>query len=239
MDELFVAVIEKVVGLVRRQLDTLAAGGGGRACDYLFLVGGFAESKLLQRRLEEAFGGEVRKIVVPPNPGSAVVRGAGAYGLAPSRIGVRRSRLTYGVRHAPAFRDGIDPEPRRGRGRYAGRCLGRFKAFVHKGQEVPFNRAVTFDGSPIFPNQPRVTVKVFASPQERVDYDDEPGVRFLGDVVVQLKPGDTKVEVTMYFGGTELAVEARNVASGESRMAAFQWQSADPVPAAAPGEAEG
>ena len=82
------------------------------ACDYLFLVGGFANSVLLQERIKKAFAAKVIKIIIPPDPGSAVLTGAVAYGLDPSRIRTRRARLTYGCRIMAPFEEGVDPEPK-------------------------------------------------------------------------------------------------------------------------------
>ena len=56
------------------------------------VVGGFAASPLLKRRLEKEFGSRVHKLVVPNNPGAAVVVGAAQYGLGPSLISRRRVR---------------------------------------------------------------------------------------------------------------------------------------------------
>jgi hypothetical protein len=50
--------------------------------NYLFLVGGFAESSLLQARIRGALGEKV-KVIIPPRPGTSVMNGAVLFGINP------------------------------------------------------------------------------------------------------------------------------------------------------------
>ena len=140
---IFDPILTGVIDTVRRQFDKLeaahhAGNGHKEVCDYLFLVGGFANSVLLQERVKQAFAGKVIKIVIPPDPGAAVLTGAVAYGLDPSRIRTRRARLTYGCRIMAPFETGVDPEPKKRwdsiKNRYL--CRDRFKHFVQAGDAV-------------------------------------------------------------------------------------------------------
>lgn len=63
---------------------------------YIFLVGGFAESTRLQKSLRDAFGERVT-ILVPEEASLTVVKGAVAFGHDPSAICQRICRFTYGV----------------------------------------------------------------------------------------------------------------------------------------------
>ncbi|KAL1424150.1 hypothetical protein MTO96_003648 [Rhipicephalus appendiculatus] len=65
------------------------------AIHYLFLVGGFAESQMLQKELREAFTPHTR-VIIPQGVSLAILRGAVLFGLDPMVVNVRRSRLTYG-----------------------------------------------------------------------------------------------------------------------------------------------
>lgn len=49
--------------------------------DYILLVGGFAESKILMHRVKNAFENSNTRVVVPLRPSLAVVRGAVAFSL--------------------------------------------------------------------------------------------------------------------------------------------------------------
>ncbi|XP_040929846.1 heat shock 70 kDa protein 12A isoform X5 [Betta splendens] len=63
---------------------------------FLFLVGGFAESSLLQQAVQNMLQGRSR-IIIPHDVGLTILKGAVLFGLDPSIIKVRRSPLTYGV----------------------------------------------------------------------------------------------------------------------------------------------
>ena len=52
---------------------------------YLFLVGGFAESQILQNSMRENFKDKL-KVVIPPRPGTAVMNGAVLFGLNPGNF---------------------------------------------------------------------------------------------------------------------------------------------------------
>src|SRR5206468_9825036 len=93
MKNLFRLALEGIVEQVEKQFLRL----GKRKCDFIFLVGGFSSSPLLQECIKEKFGSRVKKVVVPGRPGAAVLLGAVSFGLDPSVIRARRSCLTYGI----------------------------------------------------------------------------------------------------------------------------------------------
>ena len=57
------------------QLDAVEGG-----CDTMLVVGGFAASPYLMKRINEQFGSRVPHIWQPPQSGSAIVEGAVLYG---------------------------------------------------------------------------------------------------------------------------------------------------------------
>lgn len=67
----------------------------------IILVGGYAESKVLQDYMKQNFGSKT--IIVPHRAGSAVMRGAVVFGHDPSVIDERRCKFTYGIRASKLF----------------------------------------------------------------------------------------------------------------------------------------
>ena len=63
---------------------------------FLFLVGGFAESPLLRRRIEDEYGTRLR-VIVPPSPGIVVMNGAVQFGFDPNVITERIMPQTIGI----------------------------------------------------------------------------------------------------------------------------------------------
>eukprot|EP01083_Nonionella_stella_P079093 216771_1 len=69
-----------------------------RDTKYIFLVGGFANSKYFQMRTQEAFEPYQNiKIITPGLPGLCVVDGAARYGLDKNFVKIRKMPKTYGI----------------------------------------------------------------------------------------------------------------------------------------------
>lgn len=225
MEAIFEATLTGVVETVRGQFKKL----GHVTCDYLFLVGGFANSVFLQQRIRDEFSDRVMKIIVPPDPGAAVLTGAVSYGLDPSRIRARRARLTYGCRILSLFEEGVDPEKkkheRKGKNRHF--CRDRFKAFVHAGDAVGVNQEVLRRFRPSKADQKEWTVVFYAARKKAPRYTDEAGVHEIGSVVVKM-PDTTgglkrEIEIAMRFGRTEIEVRAKDVTSGKETEATLHF----------------
>jgi molecular chaperone DnaK (HSP70) len=73
---IFEPVVQRILHLIKAQLDN-AQG----TCFAMFLVGGFSESKYLQKRIKQEFSHRINNISVPIQPMAAIARGAVIYGL--------------------------------------------------------------------------------------------------------------------------------------------------------------
>jgi hypothetical protein len=73
---MFDPIINRIVKLVHLQLSNAR-----EECSAMFLVGGFSESKYLQKRINQEFRHLIKNISVPIAPTAAISRGATLYGL--------------------------------------------------------------------------------------------------------------------------------------------------------------
>jgi molecular chaperone DnaK (HSP70) len=217
MSSIFNPSIDGIVQSTQEQFNRL----GSQRCDYIFLVGGFSTSPVLQQRIKDEFGTRVKKIVILPEPGAAIVQGAASFGLKPSIIRARRSRLTYGCDISAPFDQGIDPESKKfwSEAHKSWYCKDRFHTFVNIGQTIEVNEKVTHNFYPMDPSQTSVTFKFYGTKEKRVRYSDENSLEKIGQLTVEM-PDTTGginrcVEVMMYFGKTEIQVEARDITSGK------------------------
>ena len=218
MHELFRPVLDEVEQLVEKQFAHLSSNG--RICDFIFLVGGFSTSPLLQQRIHDKFDTRVMRIVVPGEPGAAIELGAVSLGLDPAVVRARRTRLSYGLDYSDKFIPGVDPEIKKILGpNGSSLCGGRFLHFIQAGEKVVIDHSVTKGYMPLHSNDRDMSFGIYASRSPDVRYIDERGVQKIGELRIIrsiTNTGDNwRVEATMYFGKSEIHIELRDPASGE------------------------
>jgi molecular chaperone DnaK (HSP70) len=219
-EQIFGQTIHAIIQCVKQQFAKLDS----RGVDYLYLVGGFAASVLLQQRINSQFASIVRKkVIYPKEPGGAIVTGAASFGRNPALIRARRARLTYGVDISTPFIEGFHkeekkyPSPEHNNALY---CDDIFSAFVTAGQSVDINSEVTNLYNVMSAYQKEVIFKIYASTKAKVTYVDEAGVTQIGNLSLKMPftTGglDRKMKVTMYFGETKIRVKAQDLTTGSS-----------------------
>jgi hypothetical protein len=228
LKSLFDPVLDDLLREVDKVLHASQRQTGGNI-DYLFLVGGFSQSKYLRQRIAERFKTAVKKIVTPTRPGLAVLKGAVAYGLDASIIRARRSRLTYGCGMRASFVEGVDPESKKewDEERHSWKCNGRFMTFVTIGELVPVDKTVTHSFLPRESKDQSAYFGLYVTTRQKVRYTDEPGVQRIGSIKVET-PGeglDRECTLTMHFGETEIRVSLHDLTSGNRKEATVEFQS--------------
>src|SRR4051794_15902002 len=123
---MFDPIINKIIGLINDQLNK------DYTCSFIFLAGGFSESKYLQKIIKKEFSNRVERISVPNQPIAAVVRGTLKYGLNKRFIKNRVLKYTYGRSTLRPYDESIDPIERK---RESGHVLV-FKLLAQKGTRV-------------------------------------------------------------------------------------------------------
>jgi len=188
--------------------------------DIIFLVGGFSTSPLLRQRIQREFKSRVKKIVMPPRPGVAILKGAASFGVDPTIIRARRSRLTYGVAVSREFHQFIDPESKKFWAKDLGcyLCHGCFWTLVTIGDSVPVNKEIVCQGTPIKAEDEAMYFRFYATSKKEVRYIDDKGVEKIGEMTVEMPSTEggvnRKVNLFCYFGDTEIKVKAVDRTSG-------------------------
>ena len=219
MEGMFKPVLDGLVEKVKEQF----AGLDSRGCDLIYLVGGFSTSPVLRQRIQQEFGKTVN-IVMPPQPGAAIVEGAASFGLDPESIRSRRSRLTYGCQVCKVFDEERDRHQKSQREFFEAKdewyICNRFKFFVIAGESVDVNEVVTHPFYPIGADQKALSFKFYGTTKKNPRYVDEPDVEELGELNVDISSTvgkeDRPVEVSMNFGKTEIAVIAKDLKTGKT-----------------------
>eukprot|EP01083_Nonionella_stella_P171500 585993_1 len=190
-----------------------------KAAKYLFLVGGFANSKYFQMRMKNEFGKYKHlSVIIPELPGLCVVDGASRYGLGKHFVKVRRLPKTYGIRVSKPKEDldlkkfpsgFVRKNTEFYKDKNADYVTGCFSILVKKGD------AVNIDAKPIKEhfeksrkNQTSAEIVIYSSPKPNPMSTSSKEAKKLGSFNVDLPRNDCKVVVEFIFSSNLLTVYA-------------------------------
>ena len=183
----------------------------------MLLVGGFADSALLQKEIKGAFSGRI-KVLVPNHASIAVVQGAALFGKKPAKITERVVSTTYGADCSRDFVHGVHPEEKKFIADGIEKCNDLFNLFVRENSSVRIGQKVTSMYKTVYANKTEINFNFYSASNPDSQFVTDPGMRKLGSVMVESpdtwRGKGREIEVTMYFGGTEITATARDVSSG-------------------------
>ena len=193
---------------------------------FLFLVGGFSESPLLQAEIRNAFLHQL-KVIIPQDISLCILKGAVIFGLDPTIVRVRRSALTYGVGVLHKFIEGKHPAEKRVQKDGELWCTDVFDTFVTVDQSISLGEVVTRAYTPAKSYQTHTVITIYSSEKEHVLYTNDPGVRPVGELYLEM-PDTTggknrQLQASMMFGDTEIKVEAKDLTSGKIANAVIDF----------------
>lgn len=215
MMKLFEPVVSAIVHHIQ---ELLLVPELANTIEYLFLVGGFAESAVLQEGIRNAFRSNVR-VIIPQDVSLTILKGAVMYGHDPTLVRIRRSGLTYGVGCLNKFIPGDHPPEKKVIKDGVEWCTGVFDGFVFSDQAVSLGHVVTRSYSPARAGQRSTVITLFASEKGSVYFVSDPGCYKVGELELEM-PDTTggkqrELRMSMVFGDTEISVEAVDMTSGQ------------------------
>ncbi|CAB5180920.1 actin-like ATPase domain-containing protein [Rhizophagus irregularis] len=219
LKSMFDPVVGKIIRLIRGQLNS-----SKNKCSVIFLVGGFSESKYLQVRVKEEFGKLVPAIIVPKQPIAAIVRGACDYGLKMSTIADRTLKYTYGIRANRYwnYEDPIDRKINCGNSEQ----IVVFDSLVTRSTKVGVDQKFSRIYHPPEPNVTFLTIHIFKTTELSAKFCDEPGMKLLGILTVDLPDVNLglsrRIEFSLMFGKMEIVASAKNLQNGRSYNTKFE-----------------
>ncbi|KAG9344618.1 hypothetical protein JZ751_011290 [Albula glossodonta] len=196
---------------------------------FLFLVGGFAESPLLQQAIQTMLQGRCR-IIIPHDVGLTILKGAVLFGLDPGVIKVRRSPLTYGVGVLNRYVEGKHPPDKMLVKDGTRWCTDVFDTFIASDQSVALGETVKRSYTPAKPSQQVIVIHVYCSEQEQVGFISDPGVRKCGTLRLDVSGTESpaarrEIQTLMQFGDTEIRAMAIDVATSRTVKASIDFLS--------------
>ncbi|KTF80459.1 hypothetical protein cypCar_00024128, partial [Cyprinus carpio] len=237
MNQLFQPTINNII----KHVENLMQKEEVKDVRFLFLVGGFAESPMLQRAAQNALGRNCR-IIIPHDVGLTILKGAVLFGLDPTVVRVRRCPLTYGVGVLNRFVEGRHPRDKLLIKDGREWCTDILDRFVSVDQSVALGEVVRRSYTPARMGQRKIIINIYCSDTDDITYITDPGVRKCGAITLDLlesgavaaSAGDNdkgsaierrEIRTTMQFGDTEIKVTAVDVATGQLVRASIDFLS--------------
>uniref|UniRef100_A0A8W8L9L1 Heat shock 70 kDa protein 12A n=1 Tax=Magallana gigas TaxID=29159 RepID=A0A8W8L9L1_MAGGI len=177
----------------------------------ILLVGGFAESPMLQSVVREAFIN--KNVIIPKEAGLAVLKGAVICGHEPQNISGRICRYTYGVKVNNKFDGTIHPHFKKILHNNIEYCDDIFNIHVRVGQIVKVGEPqVTQTYTVIEADQKSIEFKIYTSKNTEPTFVTDEGCKYLGTLTIDMpdtsKGTNRGAIVHMTFSGTEITVTA-------------------------------
>lgn len=192
----------------------------------MLLVGGFADSPILQKAIKDQFSGRMT-VIIPIDASLCVMKGAVLYGFNPSSVATRVCRYTYGVATSMTFRPGEHPPERKSGSGSQAFCDDIFDKHVEIGQEIPTDKAFgKREYYPITNDDKLLHVSLYRSNKKDPEFVDERGCQRVGtaEIKVDTSIGRTsrerQVMVGIIFGSSDIKVRAKQK-GGKTQTAKF------------------
>ena len=180
--------------------------------DTILMVGGFSESSVLKTMVKSAF--QNKRIIIPEEAGTAVLKGAVMFGHNPLIIQSRIARCSYGISVYRDFDPSTHPIEKSFLHEGVRKCKDVFALHVMKGQDLVVGQAQTSQRYAKF-DEKQITLdfEIYKSSEKNPRFVTDPGCELVGKLEVNVSAESGKevgILVKMIFGGTEIVVEAEN-----------------------------
>ena len=184
----------------------------------IIMVGGFSESKLIQKSLRDKFQKHKITFLIPDEPGLAVLKGAVYFGHLPNAISRRVSRYTYGVQICRKFVPGKDPESRKITLGGVDRCMGVLHPIIRRGDRIEAGLERPHAFQTLQHKGGKFNCGFYVSDKRDTQFVDDKDCRLLGTLTVDIpntkREHPPEIEETFIFGETELTFRAKLLGSG-------------------------
>ncbi|KAL3878196.1 hypothetical protein ACJMK2_030564 [Sinanodonta woodiana] len=188
----------------------------------ILMVGGFSESRFLQEQIRTRLPD--CRIIIPADPGLAVLKGAVICGHDPSVVTARVSRYTYGTCTMVPFMSKIHPHSKMIKNkRDETYCKDIFAKIVQIGQSVSSEELHVLQiNNPADEDKDVKDIQLFVSTKANPTFITDPSCKRIGCLQLDFKtPEHTQkysVEVAILTSGTEVTVRVKNKSTGETKL---------------------
>lgn len=210
-ESLFASSLSHIIGHLIQLLNSESL----KCIDTILLVGGYSESPVVKENISRVFPNI--RVINPTDASSAVLKGAVLFGHDPYAIASRVCKNTYGVAMQVPFNPNIHfkEECRI----IDGLVYDVFDVHLRAGDTASVGAEVIEKSYYVSKGAAYGILDIYMTSHVSPVSVTEPGCTRLGTVTIQVEnvnnESDTKIAVSLVYHGTELDVEAREVASGK------------------------
>lgn len=216
MEKLFQSTLEKIVQHIKEVLHKPRLSS---SITHLFLVGGFAESQLLQDEVKRQFS-RTLKVIIPQDVSLSVLKGAVMFGLDPHIVSLRKATHTYGIGVFQPFQPGLHSEDKLIISEGKKWCADVLDEFIRIDQCLQIGESIVRRYTPTSSDQDTILINIYSTESERVRYITDCGVTHCGILRLKLTKKENRnyrpreILTRFVFGGTEISASAIDMESG-------------------------
>lgn len=146
--------------------------------------------------------------------------GSVQFGLDPTIVHVRKSRMTYGVGVLNKFKEDQHPAEKRMVAGDTEWCMDVFDKYVLTNQPVALGDVILRSYKPANQNQKKIQLSIYFTENPNTNFVTDAGVRKCGVLSLDLEESSQtklsrrEIQTRMIFGQTEIRLSALDVCSG-------------------------
>ncbi|XP_026681180.1 heat shock 70 kDa protein 12A-like, partial [Diaphorina citri] len=133
---------------------------------HLFLVGGFAESQLLQDEVKRHFS-KTLKVIIPQDVSLSVLKGAVMFGLDPHIVSLRKATHTYGIGVFQPFQPGLHSEDKLIISEGKKWCADVLDEFIRIDQCLQIGESIVRRYTPTSTDQDTILINIYSTESEQ------------------------------------------------------------------------
>uniref|UniRef100_A0A087X6D3 Heat shock protein family A (Hsp70) member 12A.2 n=1 Tax=Poecilia formosa TaxID=48698 RepID=A0A087X6D3_POEFO len=178
---------------------------------YMLLVGGYAQSKVLQQHITDQFGHRC-KVLCPFRAQEAILRGAVEFGRNPNVVASRKSSYSYGFAVCEKFDESKHKKEKKFTAKGVELSRDIFRKLVEEGEDLGSEETRKCLCSSAKADQKQMKLRFYST-----FYIDDSDVEEEGSFTLDMTEGN-KVKLEIKIGSTEIVATGINLTTGEKKQ---------------------